>query len=98
MIRHVVLFKFRPDMTNDQKHAFSTALSDFYANYSKPLNVCHGPDLELSNGNYEYAISLDFDNSEQFISYSNDPAHLDLIKDHIQGAIIARSAIQFTID
>lgn len=97
MIRHIALFKLRPDLTEIQRQNFVLEITKFFALYKEYLSSNHGADIEIQNGNYEYAICVDFKDQAQYEQYAQDPAHIRLIKEHIQGAIIARAATQINI-
>ncbi len=91
----MVLFKFRPDITETEKVNIINGLTHLYESYPERLVAHHGKDLGIQTGNYEYGICVDFTDEAQFLRYGTNAEHLKLINDHIKGAIIARSAIQF---
>ena len=95
MIRHSVLFKFRPDITRDQAKAIDGALANFYSSYQGFSVARHGFDLGIRDGNYDYSVSVDFESRELYSAYAQDPAHLELIANFIAPNIVARAAVQF---
>ncbi|OYU94138.1 MAG: stress responsive alpha-beta barrel domain-containing protein [Bacteroidetes bacterium B1(2017)] len=78
MIRHSVILKLKETISHESKKAFFDAVDK--------LKVI--PDVktfevlkQISPKNkFEYGISMEFENQEQYDTYSNHPAHLDFIQ------------------
>jgi hypothetical protein len=78
MIRHSVILKLKNTISKEEKQAFFEAVD----------TLGDIPDVrkfevlnQISAKNkFEYGISMEFDNQEQFDTYSNHPAHLDFIQ------------------
>ena len=95
MLRHCVVFKFRPDLTPGDVVAIAGAVDDFYASYQGFSSAHHGVDLGIREGNYDYGITVDFEDRKQYLEYAEDPAHLELIAKYIAPNLVARAAVQF---
>jgi hypothetical protein len=54
-----------------------------------------GPDAGLSQGNFDFAISADFDDQAGFVAYRDDPCHRDVIARYILPITALRVAVQF---
>lgn len=94
MLRHCVMFKWKPEATDEAKAAISAGLDklaelDFMQQYQ------HGPDAALNEGNWDYVVVADFVTVENYRAYATDPDHVELITDLIRPAIIDRAAIQY---
>jgi hypothetical protein len=78
MIRHSVILKLKNTISNEEKHAFFEAV-DTLADIPdvRKFEVLN----QISPKNkFEYGISMEFENQEQYDTYSNHPAHLDFIQ------------------
>ncbi|MDA8262271.1 MAG: Dabb family protein [Actinomycetota bacterium] len=94
MVRHLALFKFRPDLDPAELAAIAAAVEEFLSGYRGLVKAVHGADLGLREGNYDYAVSVDFESTEDYLAYAGHPAHLEMIATHLTPNMIARSALQ----
>jgi hypothetical protein len=56
-----------------------------------------GSDLGVNEGNWEFAVSGDFDDLDGYLAYRDDPTHRAIIAEHIQPIIATRAAVQFEV-
>ena len=78
MIRHSVILKLKSTISKEEKQAFFEAV-DTLADIPdvRKFEVLN----QISPKNkFEYGISMEFENQEQYDTYSNHPAHLDFIQ------------------
>ncbi|GAP56458.1 Dabb family protein [Arthrobacter sp. 92] len=75
MIRHAVLFKFKPDFPAADKQAWIEGLDRMAGNIPGMLNLTHGPDVLNTERSFDYAIVADFDNVEDIAVYNTHPLH-----------------------
>ena len=94
MVRHLALFKFRPDLSDNELAGIAAALEEFLSGYQGLVHAVHGADLKLREGNFDYAVSVDFESTEDYIAYAGDPAHLEMIAKHLAPNVVARSSLQ----
>ena len=87
MIRHVVLFRFRNDLTEDQRRRFHAAASSLGTEIPAVSRCTAGLALRLQADTFDYALMLDFADDESFAAYKRHPAHLRLIEDHIRPCV-----------
>jgi hypothetical protein len=97
-IRHVVLFKFRPDATAEDKTAMQDGLAALPSAIPELLRYSFGPDLGLAQGNYDFAIVADVANREDFRTYVEHPRHQDTIVRLIRPIIAERTAVQIEVE
>ncbi len=55
----------------------------------------HGRDLGLGPTNFQYSITADFANVDDFAVYRDHPEHQQFIAEHITGRVADRAAVQF---
>jgi hypothetical protein len=78
MIRHSVILKFKDEISVGDKQAFFAASREL----AKIPNVQKFEMLMQTNpkNKFEYGISMEFDNQEQYDIYNNHPDHQDFIQ------------------
>ena len=95
MIRHVVVFRWNESFRDHQLVALSAALDALPSAIPEIVAYRHGCDLGLGPTNFQYAITADFANVDDFIVYRDHPKHQRFIAEHITGRVADRSAVQF---
>ena len=74
MIRHIVMWKFRPG-TEDAARDFMGKLSALYGVIPQIRSQQIGVDCSGSGKNYSAVLVSDFDSLEDLETYKNDPRH-----------------------
>ena len=95
MIRHCVTFRFEDSVTEAEIGELSAALDALPAAIPEIAAYRHGPDLGLAPANFDYAITADFANVDDFAVYRDHPEHQAFIAEHITGRVAERVAVQF---
>jgi hypothetical protein len=95
MIRHVVMFRWTPEATEEQKQQVAAELRRLPA-LLPVLRAYHvGPDLGLVEGNFDFAVVADFDDLEGYQVYRGNPEHREIIGKFIQPIAAQRAAVQY---
>jgi heme-degrading monooxygenase HmoA len=78
MIRHSVILKLKTTLSKEEKQAFFDAVDKL----SEIPKVQKFEVLRQTSqkNKFEYGISMEFDNQEQYDHYSNHPSHLHFIQ------------------
>mmetsp|Transcript_37464 Transcript_37464/g.87603 ORF Transcript_37464/g.87603 Transcript_37464/m.87603 type:complete len:108 (-) Transcript_37464:344-667(-) len=99
-VRHVVMLKFKTG--TDEKAAaagITEGLATLPGKIPQIMSYVFGPDLGLSEGNYDYVITADFADSEAYKAYATHVEHVavvtNVIKPHIAPG--GRVAVQLAI-
>ena len=95
MIRHIVLIKWRDDLSADEMAEVRTRL-DNLANVSAVEVVAHGPSLGLGGVGVDYALTVDLEDATAFGAYLADPIH-DLAREILPTAAAEVRAVQFKL-
>jgi stress responsive alpha/beta barrel protein len=95
MIRHVVLFRWTPDATQEQKQRVAAELRRLPALLPVLRRYDVGADLGLAEGNFEFAVVADLDDLEDLQTYRDDAEHRAVIAEFIQPIIAQRAAVQY---
>ncbi|MCA4131563.1 Dabb family protein [Arthrobacter sp. M4] len=75
MIRHTVLFRFKPEFPKQHKAAWIEGLNRMAGNIPGLLSLTHGPDLVASARSFDYAIVADFTSLADIEVYNTHPLH-----------------------
>ena len=97
MLRHVVLIRWKPGTSADQKQAVREGLAALPAAIPQIRSYQFGDDVEIAEGNFEFAIVADFDSRSDFQAYAANDAHQKLIAERIRPILQDRGAVQFEI-
>ncbi|SNT43911.1 Stress responsive A/B Barrel Domain [Streptosporangium subroseum] len=95
MFRHVVLFTWTEETTDEQKATLAAELAKLPGAIPEIRAFTFGPDAGVNPGNQEFAIVADFDNVEDFLVYRDHPVHQAAIAEHIKPIAASRAAAQF---
>lgn len=97
MIRHVVVFDWKPEATAEQIAAVPEALAGLPAAIPEIRNYQVGSDIGVSEGNMGFAVVADFDDVDGYLVYKDHPAHRTVITEKISPIVGARAAVQYEI-
>ncbi len=95
MIRHVVLFAWKPGTNPGQVDQIVSELRNLAATIPAIRSYSCGPDAGIVTGNFDFAVTADFDDEAGFLSYRDDPGHRDIVQRLITPIAAQRAAAQF---
>jgi hypothetical protein len=95
MIRHVVMFRWTQEATEEQKQRVTAELSRLPA-LLPVLRAYHmGADLGINEGTFDWAAVADFDDLEGYLTYRDNQEHRAIIAEFIRPIIAERAALQY---
>jgi len=98
MIRHIVLFTWKTDATEQQKDLVASELSVLSKKLPGIRAYHFGADAGLVGaGNADFALTADFDDADAYQVYRNHPAHLEVLDKTIKPILERRVAAQLEI-
>jgi hypothetical protein len=97
VIRHVTLFQFSPDATDEQRRYLEARLAELPELIPTVRSFAFGSDLGASPGNHDFAVTAEFDSVEGYQTYRDHPAHQAFIADCLEPIRVARAAAQFEL-
>ena len=95
MLRHVVLFTWKDDATEEQKQALHDGLAKLPPAIDTIRAYKFGPDAGLNPANCDYALVADFGDQAGYLTYRDHPAHRELVERFVTPIVARRAAIQF---
>ena len=98
MLRHVALFRWKPEATAEDISKIEAALHELPAKIPCIQSYRFGRDLGVQDRNADFALVADFSDEEGLTTYANHPDHRAVIQDLIRPILAQREAIQYVID
>jgi hypothetical protein len=95
MIRHTALFKWTAEATGEQKAAAAAELGVVGPAVPSVRAFVMGADAGVAPGNFDFAVTADFDDEAGFFAYRDDPAHREVAARVIAPITAQRVAVQF---
>jgi hypothetical protein len=97
MIRHVVLFTWDEEMTDEMERQFAAELTALAPRLAGLRSYHAGPDAGVIEGNFDFAVVADFDDAESYLAYRENPEHQDIIKRFSAPHSKNRASVQYEI-
>jgi hypothetical protein len=97
MIRHVVLFTWIPEATDRQKQQVAEELRALPPLMTGLRAYHFGPDAGIVDGNFDFAVVVDFDDAESYLAYRHHPAHRAVVDQVINPIVRQRASIQYEL-
>lgn len=95
MLRHVVLFTWKPGAPKSQIAAFAEGLAALPDQVPEIRAFRFGPDARLGGGNEDFALIAEFDDVDAYQRYADHPAHRHVIATLLMPLLGSRHAVQF---
>ena len=95
MFRHVVLLRFVPEATTEQKDVIVDALRKLPAQIPELRDYRVGRDAGLAPTNYDLAVVADVDDEAAYVVYRDHEAHQQVIRELIAPILAERAAVQY---
>lgn len=95
MIRHIVLFTWKAETTDEQKDRVASELSMLSRTVPGIRAYHFGADAGLvAAGNADFALTADFDDADAYLVYRSHPAHIEVLDKTISPILERRVAAQ----
>jgi len=94
MFRHVVLLRWKPEATAEQRAAVETELALLPGLVPEIRGYTIGTDARVNEGNYDLVVVADFDTVDGYCAYRDNADHQAVIREHIAPILAERAAVQ----
>ena len=98
MIRHTVMFRWKPGTTTADIAAVAEGLGGLPAAIPEIRDYRFGHDLGINDGNFDFVVVADFADADDYLVYRDHPLHRALIAERIAPHVAERAAVQFDTD
>jgi len=97
MIRHVVLFTWDDEMTDELERQFANELTALGPKLAGLRSYHAGPDAGIIEGNFDFAVVADFDDADSYLAYRSNPEHQEIISRLSAPHAKSRASVQYEI-
>ncbi len=80
MIRHVTVFSWIPEATEEARRLVAERLAALPDQMSGLVSYSVGHDIGLAEGNGDFAVVADFEDAAAYFAYRDHPAHQEVVK------------------
>ena len=94
-IQHVVIFRFNEGTEPSAVDEMARGLRRLPSLIPQVATYSVGPDLGLTDGSWDFALSARFASVADFETYRAHPEHVAVIKDLIEPITAERHSVQF---
>ena len=98
MLRHVALFRWKPEATSEDVSKLEAALRVLPSKIPCIQTYRFGRDIGIQEGNADFGLVADFIDEASLETYANHPDHQDVIKNLVRPIQAERIAIQYVIE
>ena len=97
MIRHVVMFRWKPGVEEAHVAALTAAFQRLPGLIPQIVSYAYGADLGVAANNFDYAVTAEFASVDDFAAYRDHPEHQAVVQTFIAPHIEDRHAVQFAL-
>jgi hypothetical protein len=94
LFTHIVMFRFRPDVTEDEIEAVHQQLLELPGLVPEVRSFSVGRDAGVSEGNWDMVVVVGFDDDAGYLTYAAHPDHQPAIM-AVRALTSERAGIQF---
>jgi hypothetical protein len=95
VLRHVVLFRWKPGTTPDDVEAVRRGLDRLPGLIPELRSYCHGPDLRLGEDTWDYGVVAEFEDGAGWEAYDRHPDHHKVRTELIRPHTAERATVRF---
>ncbi|MDA8277221.1 MAG: Dabb family protein [Actinomycetota bacterium] len=98
MIRHIALFKISSDNKEAVIKSFDEEFYKFLSvGFTDHKGYEFGVDLGIREGNFDYGVTVVFDDEDGYKRYNTSDAHQELLRNVVVPNISDRASLQFRV-
>lgn len=93
-VRHVVLFRWKSDVTPQHVDAAEAALAELPEKVTCIRSYRFGRNLGINAATFDYAVIAEFDDVAGYLEYRDHPDHKEFIANYTADFVTERAALQ----
>lgn len=97
MIRHIVLMRFKDDVTAEDIDRIDAGLAELPSKIEEIQTYTNGRNLGITEGAWDYAVVVDFTDVDAYRRYHSHPDHVKVIDELTGPATAELKRLQFEI-
>ena len=95
MIRHVVMFRWKPDTADEDVDSVVARLQTMPELIPEIREYRFGADLGINDANWDFVVVADFETADDYLTYRDDPRHRALVAEAIGPHLEERASVQY---
>lgn len=96
MIRHVVAFRFRPELPEPERAALLAELEALPGRFPAMRRFALGPNISRRDDTFSHAFSVEFDTEVELVAYLDSEEHERFVRERFRPLVEARAIVSFT--
>ncbi len=97
MIRHLVAFRFRDEVGEEERQATIDELNGFPSHYPAMQRWALGPNISKRDDTFSHAFVVEFANEEELLAYLASERHEQFVRERFAPRIAARGIVSFEV-
>lgn len=98
MIRHMVVFRFKPSAPAEKVAAILADYEEFPSTHRGMRNFTIGRNISERDQTFEWGFSVDFDGEDELKAYLNSPAHEEHVVERFRPIVEARAIVSYVVE
>ena len=94
MLRHIVMIRWKPEATEDQKQAVQDAINGMRSQVPEIVDLRWGADIGRGPNNFDLAVVMDFGDREAFKRYLSSAVHQSYVQGAAKAAVGSLASVQ----
>ena len=95
MFRHVIMFRWKDEATEEQKQAVRDCLAALPRDIPEIRSWQFGDDVRLYPESFHFVLIADFDDVTAYTRYRDHPIHLRMIEEHVNPILVQYIRTQY---
>jgi len=97
MIKHMVLFRFRPEVEAAKRDTLLREYVGFPQAHAKMRNFTLGRNISRRDSTFEYAFTVEFESEADLREYLDSPEHEEHVIKRFRPLIEARAIVSYEV-
>lgn len=94
MVRHIALLAWKQEVTPGQKAEAAAQIASLPMLVPTIRAFASGADIGVIEGNYDFAVTADFDDAAGYLAYRDHPRHREIVAMYIAPIRAQGAAVQ----
>jgi hypothetical protein len=96
MVKHIVMWKFKSDISDEQKLEMKRKLESLMGVVPSLVHIEAGLDLSNKEASMDMALYTEFQTMEDLAAYANHPEHLKVVE-FVKPLVCERAVVDYTV-
>ncbi len=98
MIRHVLAFRFRPEVPEPERAGLLAELEALPTRFPAMVRFALGANISRRDDTFSYAFSVEFQSEEELVAYLDSEEHERFVIERFRPLVESRAIVSFEAD